>query len=45
MVNAAIDEAKARKYSVIRLHASEQGRSIYEKAGFTDSGGHMALRM
>ena len=40
-----IDEAKSRGYEVIRLHTSDYGRSIYEKAGFTDSDGYMTLRL
>lgn len=45
LLNAVIDEARARGYKVIRLHASEYGKSIYKKAGFTDSDGYMALRV
>ncbi|MCL2154005.1 MAG: GNAT family N-acetyltransferase [Oscillospiraceae bacterium] len=45
LLNLVIDEAKAREYKVIRLHTSEFGRSIYEKVGFTDSDGYMALRI
>jgi len=39
----AIAEAKARGCGVVRLHASEEGRSIYQKAGFVDSDGYMAM--
>lgn len=45
LLNAVIDEAKSRGYKVIRLHASEYGKSIYKKAGFADSDGYMALRV
>ena len=45
LLNLVIDEAKTREYKVIRLHTSELGRSIYEKVGFTDSDGYMALRL
>ena len=45
LLNAVIDEAKSRRYKVIRLHTSEYGKSIYKKAGFTDSDGYMALRV
>jgi hypothetical protein len=40
-----IDEAIKRGYILIRLHTSEYGKSIYEKAGFTYSDGYMALRI
>jgi GNAT superfamily N-acetyltransferase len=44
LLNMVIDEAKSRGYKVIRLHTSEYGKSIYEKAGFTDTDGYMAFR-
>ena len=44
LLTMVIDEAKSRGYKVIRLHASEYGKSIYKKAGFIDSDGYMALR-
>lgn len=43
LVSKLIDEAKARHYAVIKLHASEQGRGIYEAAGFVRTSGYMAL--
>jgi ribosomal protein S18 acetylase RimI-like enzyme len=45
LLNMVIDEARNRGYRVIRLHTSEYGKSIYEKAGFTDTDGYMALRL
>jgi len=45
LLNMVINEAKTRGYKVIRLHTSEFGRSIYEKAGFKISDGYMALRL
>jgi GNAT superfamily N-acetyltransferase len=45
LLNTVIGEAKSRGYKVIRLHASAQGKSIYEKAGFSDTDGYMALRL
>lgn len=45
LLNMVIDEAKSCGYKVIRLHTSEYGKSIYKKAGFTDSDGYMALRL
>lgn len=43
LLQLVVDEAKALKYKVIRLHASNDGKSIYSKAGFNDTGGYMAL--
>ncbi|MCL1806442.1 MAG: GNAT family N-acetyltransferase [Oscillospiraceae bacterium] len=40
-----LDEARAREYSIVRLHASKDGRNIYAKAGFTDSDGYMTMRL
>ena len=45
LLNMVIDEAKLRGYKVIRLHTSEFGKSIYERAGFVDTDGYMALRL
>jgi len=45
LLNMVIDEAKSRGYKVIRLHTSEYGKSIYERAGFTNTDGYMALRL
>ncbi|MCL2078969.1 MAG: GNAT family N-acetyltransferase [Oscillospiraceae bacterium] len=45
LLNLVIEEAKSRGYKVIRLHTSDDGKSIYQKAGFTDSDGYMVLRV
>ena len=45
LLDMVIGEAKTRGYRVIRLHTSEQGKSIYKKAGFADSDGYMVLRI
>jgi len=45
LLGMAICEAKARGCRVLRLHASENGRSIYQKAGFIDSDGYMAMKI
>jgi len=45
LLQLVIDEAKILKYKVIRLHASDDGKSIYNKAGFNDTNGYMALRL
>ncbi|MCL2300006.1 MAG: GNAT family N-acetyltransferase [Firmicutes bacterium] len=43
LLHAAIAEAKARGYGAVRLHASEDGKSIYRKAGFMNTDGYMAM--
>lgn len=45
LLQFVIDEAKELKYNVIRLHSSDDGKSIYRKAGFNDTDGYMALRL
>ena len=45
LLELVINEAKLLKYSIIRLHASADGKSIYSKAGFSDTDGFMALRL
>ena len=39
-----MDEIKAEKCGITRLHASSQGRRMYEKMGFTDDEGFMSLK-
>jgi len=45
LLGMAIGEAKARGCGVVRLHASEDGRPIYRKAGFVDSDGYMMRKL
>jgi len=45
LLKTVIDEAKKRGCKIVRLHASEHGKSIYKKAGFADSSGYMALEI
>ena len=45
LLGLTIAEAKARGCGVVRLHASQAGKSIYSKAGFIDSEGYMALKL
>ena len=45
LLHMAIGEAKARGYAAVRLHASKDGKPIYQKAGFVDSYGYMAMRL
>ena len=45
LLGMVIDEARSRGYAIARLHASSDGKSVYEKAGFVDSEGYMSLRL
>ena len=45
LLKLLVEEAKKLGYSLVRLHASSDGRSIYSKIGFVDTDGFMALRM
>jgi ribosomal protein S18 acetylase RimI-like enzyme len=45
LLDMVITEAKERGYTVARLHTSEHGRSIYQKAGFKYSEDYMAMRL
>ncbi|MDR1737038.1 MAG: GNAT family N-acetyltransferase [Oscillospiraceae bacterium] len=45
LLQLVISEARLLNYKVIRLHASDEGKSIYSKAGFKDTGGYMTLRV
>jgi GNAT superfamily N-acetyltransferase len=38
-------ESRSLGYTVIRLHTSEYGRSLYSEFGFTPSDGYMALKL
>ena len=44
LVDKLLTEAKALGYPVVKLHASEYGKSVYERAGFVPSEGYMALK-
>jgi len=43
LLQYVIDEIKKHNIKVIRLHASDDGKTIYGEAGFVDSDGYMAL--
>ena len=45
LLQLLLDNAKALNYTSVRLHASSDGKGIYEKAGFTDSDGYMGMRL
>ena len=45
LLEMVVDEAKSRGYSLARLHASDMGKPVYVKAGFSDSEGYMSLRL
>lgn len=40
-----VEEAKARNYTYITLNATDAGKPLYEKFGFTDVVGDMAYRI
>ena len=44
LLNKLILEAKALKYASVRLHASDLGKGVYEKAGFINADGYMAMK-
>ncbi len=41
LLNLLVEEAKALNFPSVRLHASELGKGVYERAGFTDLDGYM----
>jgi ribosomal protein S18 acetylase RimI-like enzyme len=45
LLHKVIDEAITLGYSIIKLHASSDGKALYKKFGFTDSDGYMTLRL
>jgi GNAT superfamily N-acetyltransferase len=45
LVEAAIAEARSRGLAAMRLQPTDEGRPIYERAGFVDSGRDMLLRL
>ena len=45
ILDLLVKEAEMRGYCVIRLQATDQGHSVYEKYGFVDTPGFMTLRL
>ena len=45
LLNQLLIDAKRLNYNSVKLHASRHGKSVYEKAGFTDSDGYMDLKL
>ncbi len=45
LMNEVMEDIKERGCKVIRLHASDQGRRLYEKLGFVDAEGFMIMRL
>jgi ribosomal protein S18 acetylase RimI-like enzyme len=43
LLKLVVEEARVRGDKIVRLHASKQGKSIYERFGFKDSEGYMAM--
>lgn len=40
-----MEEIKKRDYKFVRLHASSQGKNLYERIGFVDAEGFMAKKL
>jgi len=38
-------EAKALEYTRFRLHTSQLGKGLYERVGFTNADGYMAMKL
>jgi GNAT superfamily N-acetyltransferase len=45
LLKQLLAEAKILKFTSVRLHASIHGKSIYEKTGFRESHGFMAMNL
>lgn len=45
LLDKILCEARIRRFSVIRLHASSEGKELYTKFGFLPSEGYMALKL
>ncbi len=45
LVDKLLTEAKALNYTSVKLHASHQGKGIYEQAGFVIADGYMGLKL
>lgn len=45
LVDLLLEESKKLNYTSVRLHASDDGRSIYVKAGFVTTDGYMAKKL
>ena len=43
LLDKSVDEAKKRRIKKIRLHATDIGRSLYEKKGFVSKNIEMVL--
>lgn len=45
LIKLVLKEAKSSGYFFAQLHASEEGKSVYEKLGFHDTAGFMSKRL
>jgi len=45
LLKLIVDEAKNRGYTRITLHATDMGKTLYEKYGFIDSNGYMIFNV
>ena len=43
LLKLVVEEARKQDYKIVRLHASKQGKSIYERFGFKNSEGYMVM--
>ena len=44
LVDKLLTEAKSRGYPAVKLHASSDGKAVYERVGFVKADGYMALK-
>jgi ribosomal protein S18 acetylase RimI-like enzyme len=45
LLEFVVNEAHKRDYKIVRLHASNQAKSIYIRFGFSDSEGYMVMKI
>ena len=45
LFNRIVNEAKIRSYKIIKLHATDMGKPLYEKYGFKDGHGEMEINI
>ena len=45
LLELVMDEIRKRNYKFIRLHASSQGKVMYEQRGFVDAEGFMIKKL
>lgn len=45
LLEMTLQGVRQRGFKIVRLHASEEGKSVYKKMGFTDSKGYMFIKI